>query len=156
MSGWGNKDKKSANTGTVAITAVVAGGGGGVVTGSSTVFDDELKVGEYVFIVSESLTYIVTSIASILLRSFVRESQAIPRWLQSPARTRTISHRNRSSPVSVVRVRLPQHRRCMASRTEKWGERIKQRPSVSAKGSVRARWVGTNARQRRTATPSRV
>ena len=64
MSGWGNKDKKSANTGTVAITAVVAGGGGGVVTGTSTVFDNELKVGEYVFIVSESLTYIVTSIAS--------------------------------------------------------------------------------------------
>ena len=64
MSGWGNKDKKSANTGTVAITAVVAGGGGGVVTGTSTVFDNELKVGDYVHIVSESLTYIVTSIAS--------------------------------------------------------------------------------------------
>ena len=64
MSGWGNKDKKSANTGTVAITAVTAGGGGGVVTGTGTLFDDELKVGEYVFVVSESLTYIVTSIAS--------------------------------------------------------------------------------------------
>ena len=55
MSGWGNKDKKSANTGTVAITAVTAGGGGGVVTGTSTLFDTELKVGEYVFIVSECL-----------------------------------------------------------------------------------------------------
>ena len=64
MSGWGNKDKKSANTGTVAVTAVLVGGGGGVVTGSGTVFDNELKVGEYVHIVSEDLTYIVTSIAS--------------------------------------------------------------------------------------------
>ena len=64
MSGWGNKDKKSANTGTVAITAVNAGGGGGVVTGTNTLFDDELKVGNYVFVVSESLTYIVTSVTS--------------------------------------------------------------------------------------------
>ena len=64
MGGWGNKDKKGANTGTVAITAVVAGGGGGVVTGTSTKFDDELKVGDYVHIVSEGFTYIVTSIAS--------------------------------------------------------------------------------------------
>ena len=56
MGGWGNKDKKSANTGTVAITAVVAGGGGGVVTGTSTVFDNELNVGDYVHIVSEGFT----------------------------------------------------------------------------------------------------
>ena len=40
MSGWGNKDDKT-SAGTIAITTA------GVVTGTSTNFDPELQVGDY-------------------------------------------------------------------------------------------------------------
>ena len=58
MALWGNKDQKSANSGTIAIAA------NGLVTGTSTVFDDELVAGEYLVVTDTETKYRVTSITN--------------------------------------------------------------------------------------------
>ena len=56
MSLWGNKDDKT-SSGPVAITT------GGAVTGTSTVFDDEAKVGDYL-VINSTVAFIISSITS--------------------------------------------------------------------------------------------
>ena len=56
MSSWGNKDDKT-STGTVEIAA------NGLVSGTSTVFDDEAKVGDYL-VVNSTYQVVLSSITS--------------------------------------------------------------------------------------------
>lgn len=56
MALWGNKDDKT-STGTVEIAA------NGLVSGTSTVFDDEGKVGDYL-VVNSSVQFVINSITS--------------------------------------------------------------------------------------------
>jgi len=56
MALWGNKDDKT-STGTVAIAA------NGLVSGTSTVFDDEAKVGDYL-VVNSTVQFVINSITS--------------------------------------------------------------------------------------------
>jgi len=58
---WGNKDSKSA-TGNVAIANVDASSIYGTVTGDGTLFDDELKVGNY--IIADGRKFLVVAITS--------------------------------------------------------------------------------------------
>ena len=67
MSLWGNKDDKT-SSGTVAITTA------GVVTGTSTVFDDEAKVGDHL-IINSTVGFIISEITSNTAAKVIR---AIP------------------------------------------------------------------------------